>query len=73
MLKEATIHFCLFHESHFSNICTLQYVTIEYIENISLRQHRKKVRNSQASISVNCNTELSKTQFYLLALNFKKT
>ena len=22
-LKEATIHFCLFDESHFSNICTL--------------------------------------------------
>ena len=26
MLKEATIHFCLFDESYFSNICTLQYV-----------------------------------------------
>ena len=23
MLKEAPIHFCLFDESHFSNICTL--------------------------------------------------
>ena len=23
MLKEATIHLCLFDESHFSNICTL--------------------------------------------------
>ena len=23
MLKEPTIHFCLFGESHFSNICTL--------------------------------------------------
>ena len=23
MLKEATIHFCLFGKSHFSNICTL--------------------------------------------------
>ena len=23
MLKEATTHFCLFDESHFSNICTL--------------------------------------------------
>ena len=23
MLKEATIHFCLLDESHFSNICTL--------------------------------------------------
>ena len=32
MLKEATIHFCLFDESHFSNICTLQYVTIECID-----------------------------------------
>ena len=32
MLKEATIHFCLFDESHFSNICTLYYVTIECVE-----------------------------------------
>ena len=23
ILKEATIHYCLFDESHFSNICTL--------------------------------------------------
>ena len=28
--KEATIHFLLFDESHFSNICTLYYVKIEY-------------------------------------------
>ena len=31
MLKEVTIHLCLFDESHFSNICGLQYVTIECI------------------------------------------
>ena len=32
MLKEEIIHFCLFDKSHFSNICTLYYVPIKYIE-----------------------------------------
>ena len=32
MLKEATIHLCLFDESHFSNISTIQIVTLECIK-----------------------------------------
>ena len=32
MLKKATTSFCLFDESHFSNIRTHKYVTIECIE-----------------------------------------
>ena len=32
MLKEATIHCFLFDESHFSNIYTLNYVTVSYTE-----------------------------------------
>ena len=32
MLNKGTMHFCLFDESYFSNICGLQYLTIECIE-----------------------------------------
>ena len=36
MLKEENIHFYLFDESHFSDICTLKYATIELIDCINL-------------------------------------
>ena len=32
MLKEENIHFYLFDESPFSDICTLKYATIELID-----------------------------------------
>ena len=39
------------------------YVTVKYVEINWLYKHRKKVRSSQASVSVNSSTELGKTQF----------
>ena len=57
MLKEATIYFCLFDESH--------YVIMECIEINWLCKHRKKNRGRQASISINSWVELSKIQFAL--------
>ena len=65
MLKEATIYFYLLDESHFSNICTPWYLKIECIEINWLCKHRKKVRSSQTSISINSCIELSKTVFPL--------
>ena len=65
MLKEATINFCLFDESHFPNICTLEYVIMVCIEINFLRKRRKKNRSRQASISINSSVELSKIQFAL--------
>ena len=78
MLKETTIHFYLFDESHFSNIFShfsitffitffiqLDYETIKYVEVNWLCKNRKKVRRSQASISTNSRAELSKTKFSL--------
>ena len=52
-------------ESHSSNICTLWYVTCECIDIHWVRKHRKKVRCSKASISINSSNELSKMQFFL--------
>ena len=47
MLKGAIIHFyCLFDESHFSNICALQYVIMEHIQFSWLCKHMKKIRQS---------------------------
>ena len=66
--KKETIHLCLFHESHFSNICTLQYVTTECIEINWLCKHREKVRSSRTSISINPCNELSKAQFCMWVL-----
>ena len=65
MLRESTIYFCLFDESHFSNTCTLQYVTIECMGINWLCRHRKKVRSSEASVSINSCTELIKAKFSL--------
>ena len=67
MLKEATIYFFLIDESHFSNICTLQFCDNIIYRNW-LSKHRKKVRISQACISINSCTESSKTKFTLWAL-----
>ena len=49
MLKEATIHFCLFDES---------YVAMESIEIYWLCKYNKEVRRSQAAISRKSYTEL---------------
>ena len=61
-LKKTAIHFCLFYESHFSSICTLEYVTVESIEINWLCKHRKKLRSIQASFSINSCSQSSKTQ-----------
>ena len=62
MLNGATIHFyCLFDESHFSNIFTLEYVIIECIELNWLCKHIKQ-RSSHYC------TELSKTQFFSVSI-----
>ena len=66
--KEQLFMFCLFGESLCSNICTLQYATMEFIELIWLWKHIKKVRSSQPSISLSSSTELSKTQFLPLSI-----
>ena len=42
MLKEATIRFCLFDESHFSVICAFSYVKTECIEINWLRKYRER-------------------------------
>ena len=65
ILKEATIHFLVFDESHFSNIFTLKHATIECIEINLLRKYRKNVRSSQSSIPINSCTEFTKLQFSL--------
>ena len=44
------------------------FVTIQYTEINLLCKHRKKVRSSQACISINSCTELSKTKFSLWVL-----
>ena len=50
MLKEATIHFCLFDErKHLSSLI----LKIECIEINYMRKDRKKIRSSQASFSIN--------------------
>ena len=49
MLKEATIHFCLFDES---------YMAMECIEMYWLCKYNKKVRRGQAAISMKSYTEL---------------
>ena len=57
LLKEATIHFyCLFDESRFSEICTIE----ELKELNGLCKCMKNVRTSQPSMNV-C-TEFSKAQ-----------
>ena len=67
MMKEATIHFFLIDKSHFANICTLSLCD-NIIHRNWLCKHRKKVRSSQACISINSCTELSKTKFSLWVL-----
>ena len=49
----------------FQTSVLFNYVTIEYIEINWLCKHRKKIRSSQAYISINCCTKLSKTQLSL--------
>ena len=63
MLKGPTILFCLSDESSFSNIWILVNMW-QWIELNWLRKHMKKVRNSQASISIDSCSELSKTRFF---------
>ena len=65
---ERSNHSFLIDESHFWNICTL--IMWQYIEINWLCEHRKKVRNSQACISINSCTELSKV-FPVLLSQFK--
>ena len=63
MLKEVTIHFCLFYEFHFSNIFTFWYVTMEWIETNWLCKNRKEVRSSEASILINLVLDCVKHSF----------
>ena len=49
----------------FKTSVLFNYVAIEYVKTNWLYKHSKKVRGSQAGISVNYCTELSKTQFSL--------
>ena len=50
LLKEAAIHFyCLFDESHFSDICTV----MELKDLNSFCKHMKNIRSSQPYISTN--------------------
>ena len=63
MLKEAIIHFCLFDESHFSNICTFYYVEVECIK-INFVNTGKRSEAAKFLFQYSY-TELSKTQFSL--------
>ena len=51
--KEQPFVFCFLEESPHTSICTLEYVIMECIELNWLFKHMKKVRSSQASISIN--------------------
>ena len=62
MLKEATIHFFLMNHI-FQTSVVFNYVTIQYIEINWLCKHSKKVRSSQARISINSCTELIRQSF----------
>ena len=62
--QKEPFYFWLFGEfSRLLNICTLKYMTMKYIGFNWLCKHKEQIRNSQDSISINCCTELSKTQF----------
>ena len=70
MLKGGNIHFSLFDESHFSNICTLEYVIIEFMKINWLCKLMKKVGRN----SMNSCTEWSKKVFpvSIVKKNLKK-
>ena len=63
--NEQTLIFCLFDESRFSKICTVYDMTVEYIEFDWLCTYMKKVKSSQASISLN---SCPKTQFFFVSI-----
>ena len=64
--KEQPFIFCLFDKPPFSNICSFWNGTMKSVELNWLCKHMKNVRSSQASISINSFTELSKMQFSTL-------
>ena len=68
--KEQTSIFCLIDGSPFSNTFTLLHVIMEFIEFNSMCKYMKKIRSSQASISINSCTELSKTVFPVSTVNW---
>ena len=65
LLKEATIHFyCLFDESHYSDISTM----IELNEINWLSKHMKNVRSSQPCISMNLVLNSAKNKFFHVSI-----
>ena len=67
MLKEATTHFYIFDESHFSNICTLWYATTECIN------QRKPRIFEYSCVNIGKTSEAAKPLFqWILVLNWVK-